>query len=292
VRATVLYNPNAGHGEISEEVVLTAVQAAGLKATLVSTKDKNVAETLAEPTDIIVAAGGDGTVARVIRHLPDRDIPIAILPLGGANNIARTFGIIGPWQMLPAGWKRAKKVSLDVGAARGPWGVHMLIEGIGVGAVARTIESGVDHRDPKKKMLLGRRTLRKLLRKEQPHGLRIWLDGKEMSDDALMFEALNIRYTGSSLKLAPKADPGDGLLDVLCVGERDRKTMLKWLETPHAQLPRSIKVRRGRKLKIEWQDVPLHLDDKLPDPPDSKKVVTVKLERDPVKILAPPGFKP
>jgi diacylglycerol kinase (ATP) len=292
VRATVLYNPNAGDGEISAEVVLTAVQAAGLKATLVSTKDKKFVETLAEPTDIVVAAGGDGTVARVIRHLPDRDIPIAILPLGGANNIARTFGIIGPWQRLPAGWSRAKKVSLDVGAARGPWGLHMLIEGIGVGPVARTIESGVDHRDPKKKMLLGRKTLRKMLQKEEPHGLRIWLDGKELSDETLMFEALNIRYTGSSLKLAPRADPGDGLLDILCINARDRRTMLKWLETPHAQLPKSIKIQRGRKLKIEWQDVPLHLDDKLPKPPDSKKVVTVKLERDPVKILAPPGFKP
>jgi diacylglycerol kinase family enzyme len=248
VRATILYNPNAGNGELSPELVLTAVQAAGMKATLVSTKDKKFVEILAEPTDIVVAAGGDGTVARAIRHLPDRDIPIAILPLGGANNIARTFGIIGPWQMLPAGWSRAKKVSLDVGAARGPWGLHMLIEGIGVGAVARTIESGVDHRDPKKKMLLGRKTLRKILQKEEPHGLRIWLDGKELSDDALMFEALNIRYTGSSLKLAPRADPGDGLLDVLCVNARDRKTMLKWLETPHAQLPKSIKIQRGRKL--------------------------------------------
>lgn len=288
----MLYNPSAGNGEISESNILTAVQAAGLKCSLVSTKDKDFAAVLAEPVDLVVAAGGDGTVARVARYLADRDIPIAILPLGGANNIARTFGIIGPWQRLPGTWKRAKKRPLNVGVARGPWGTQLFVEAIGLGAVARTIEQGKDSLDPAKKMRRGRKLIRKILSKETPLEAGVWLDGEALCDEGLIIEALNIRYTGSSLKLAPTADPGDGCLDVLCVGERERKAMLQWLETPHKPLPRTLKLRRGRKLKIEWKDAPLHLDDKLPEPPNSRKIVTVKLERDPLTVLAPPGFKP
>ena len=42
--------------------------------------------------DLIVAAGGDGTVATVATLASASSVPLAILPLGTANNVARTVG--------------------------------------------------------------------------------------------------------------------------------------------------------------------------------------------------------
>ena len=54
--------------------------------------------------DLVVAAGGDGTVATAARVLAGRKIPLAILPLGTANNIARSLNSDGPLDTLVASW--------------------------------------------------------------------------------------------------------------------------------------------------------------------------------------------
>jgi hypothetical protein len=69
-----------------------------------------------------VVVGRDGTVGRLVRGLKDRSIPIAILPTGTANNIARSLGIVGDPKDILAGIARAPIKSLDVGVAKGPWG--------------------------------------------------------------------------------------------------------------------------------------------------------------------------
>ena len=78
---------------------MKAARKAGLPTTYQSIKDKDFKAALGENWDLVLVAGGDGTVAKVARCLVDRDIahriPIAILPVGTANNIARSLGIEG-----------------------------------------------------------------------------------------------------------------------------------------------------------------------------------------------------
>ena len=47
------------------------------------------------PADLFIAAGGDGTVAEVIHEAAGTGVPVALLPIGTANNIARSLGIVG-----------------------------------------------------------------------------------------------------------------------------------------------------------------------------------------------------
>ena len=75
----------------------------------------------AAEVDCVAIAGGDGTVGKVLRALIDVDRPFTILPLGTANNMARSL-------KLPLGAgdtvccvDEAKEKRLDVGIARGPW---------------------------------------------------------------------------------------------------------------------------------------------------------------------------
>jgi len=52
--------------------------------------------------------------------------------------------------------------------------------------------------------------------------MTIRLDGKEMSGDYVLLEAMNVRYVGPNLDLVPRADINDGLLDVVLVGSGER----------------------------------------------------------------------
>src|SRR5690242_18538712 len=45
------------------------------------------------PGTAIVAAGGDGTVNTIVGAVAGRDVPLAILPLGTANDLARALGL-------------------------------------------------------------------------------------------------------------------------------------------------------------------------------------------------------
>jgi diacylglycerol kinase (ATP) len=103
---------------------------------------------------VVLVAGGDGTVAKVARCLVDRDaahrIPIAILPVGTANNIARSLGIEGEVGGLLSGLSNAKTRYLDVGLARGPWGERNFLEAVGCGSIAEAIA----HSGPKPPRIL------------------------------------------------------------------------------------------------------------------------------------------
>jgi diacylglycerol kinase family enzyme len=61
-----------------------------------------------------------------------RDVPVAVLPTGTANNIARSLGLLKrPFEELVDGWREARRVRLDVGIASGPWGQRYFVEGLG-----------------------------------------------------------------------------------------------------------------------------------------------------------------
>ena len=88
MRALLVHNPKAGSGRPSGDELLAALDAAGFSTTYCSTKTGDVDQALAQPADIVIVAGGDGTVAKIARSLNDRKTLVAILPFGTANNIA------------------------------------------------------------------------------------------------------------------------------------------------------------------------------------------------------------
>src|SRR4030095_14033408 len=97
--------------------------------------------------DIVAVAGGDGTVGKLARCLIGSRTPIAVLPMGKANNVAKMLGLTGrPLEDLIKEWKSARCVNFDAGVASGPWGSQCFIEGFGVGLFAETI-SRLDGRE-------------------------------------------------------------------------------------------------------------------------------------------------
>ena len=221
---------------------------------------------------MVAVAGGDGTVGKVARELIGSRIPIAVLPMGTANNIGNMLGIAGtPLPELIKGWKTARGVNFDAGLAKGPWGSQYFIEGFGVGLFAETMSRLDERKDPdlassdnpEKVIPTVVSILNEQLKKFPSKDMIVQLDGKDVSGDYVLLEALNIRYIGPNLDLVPQADINDGFLDVVFITERQRAKLKEYLSNrinrKHARA--NLTVRRGQHLQIEWQNSPIHIDD-------------------------------
>ena len=288
MRVTLIHNPGAGEGQIDAKKLRKLIKAAGYKVRYHSTREGKLSDVLKKTADIVAVAGGDGTVSRVARRMAGRGTPIAVLPLGTANNVARSLGLTEvPVEQNIASWERAPRLRFDTARAKGPWGRRRFVEGLGIGLFAWTMPHASDSKalakieDPEKavahvlKMLLDR------LDHFKPHELKASLDGKDLSGKYVMFEAMNLQYIGPNLHLAPRVAPGDGLLHVVTVREADRDKLRRYLErwqkgkTPVVKLP----THKGKHLKIARGDYQVHIDDRLwPDPRKKKKALATDIE--------------
>jgi len=269
VRATLIHNPSAGAGDRDTADLVRRLERVGFATTAWRGDPESLAGCLADPGDLVVVAGGDGTVATIARRLAGTGVPMAVLPLGSANNIARSLGLVGGPEHLIAALPRAARRVLDVGLARGPWGEHRFLESAGIGLFARMLavmERSPDldeaaKRDPGFEPAL--HVLRELLAHPVEPAWRVRLDGREIPGPLLLLEAMNMRFVGPHLHLAPGADPGDGLLDVVVARTDRRAALAEYLAhrlEGEATLP-GLEVVRGRRIEIAGGEREIHFDD-------------------------------
>jgi diacylglycerol kinase family enzyme len=271
---TLIHNPGAGkQGRTNAEQLVELLEDAGHQVRYQSSKDDGWKKALKQPADLVAVAGGDGTVARVARRMARRGIPVAALPSGTANNISRSLGLVErPFEELVRGWPEARRVKLDVGLAKGPWGERYFVEGIGTGLFARLLASGSGERvkkaktkTPKEKVDNALRRLKARAQRMKPIEVRASLDGSDISGRYLLFEAVTIPYVGPNLFLAPDSKPGDGHFDVVLVREAERARLVTYLESwqDNRQRLAVLPSHRGQRLALEWTGFEMHLDDKL-----------------------------
>lgn len=298
MRVTLIHNPGAGRRAMSETALKKVLRNAGHEVRYQSAKEKGWKKALKKPADLVVVAGGDGTVARVTRRMAGRDTPIALLPGGTANNIARTLGQVErPYEELIAGWPTARRMKLDVGTLSGPWGERHFVEGVGAGVFANLLtrdDGGKRIKKQKNPVERGMQRVREEVERGEPIEVAARLDGEDISGRYLMLEAVNLRYVGPNLHLAADSSPGDGELDVVLVTEEERERLLYYLD--HWQENRErlavLPTRRGSRLQIEWTGYPLHVDDKLKPKPDAEPnemagLVEARLDGTGVRFLVP-----
>jgi diacylglycerol kinase family enzyme len=301
MKVTLIYNPTAGDDSRPTAGQLAAlIKEAGYEVRVQSTHDEGWSKVLKKKARLVAVAGGDGTVGKVARRLIDSSMPIAVLPMGTANNISKSLGIGGHplWQLI-RGWKRAKETRFDAGIASGPWGSRYFIEGVGVGLLAQTMPAMGENKTMEhlpggeERVTYALQCLRDTLEESKPMKVNALLDGKDISGKYLLFEAMNKRFIGPNLFLAPHTNPGDGMLDIVFVGEKDRKKLARYLAKwqEGQPWPSDLGVGRGKHLQIEWTGFPLHLDDKVwpkngrrPKPPD---MIEIEMQRKALRFLVP-----
>jgi diacylglycerol kinase family enzyme len=160
---------------------------------------------------------------------------------------------------------------MDLGVVRASWGREYFVESMGGGLLARLISRGKEEVDAnpavpaEDEIAHALQLLGHLLGSSSPHRWCLTLDDRDLTGEYLLVEAMNIPFIGPNLPLAPEADPGDGLLDVVTISEHERERFAACVArrlNGEARLP-GLTVHRGRRLRMIPADCELHLDDDL-----------------------------
>jgi diacylglycerol kinase family enzyme len=265
----ILYNQDAGRG-VSRDALREIVERAGHSVLDIVSTDWSK-HPPGRHADLLVAAGGDGTVATAVEMAATSALPIAILPLGTANNIATTLGLTGrSCGQLVASWNDARRVRFDLGHAQAASRQWLMIEGAGTGLIPAGIaamerskaDAGVADDNPAAKLAAALRTFEETLERLEPHRSSVTINGRTIHGEFLMVEVLNIRSIGPNLVVSSTADPSDGLFDVI-VADRDHRDDLheyiaSTMQDRQGEL--TLPLYRARQVTIDACE-DLHIDD-------------------------------
>ena len=304
MKVTLVQNSDAGDQRHSTKRILGALADAGHDAKHIGSK-KGLRKALERSADLIVVAGGDGSVKRVSVILADGDVPMAILPIGTANNIAKSLGIMGSIEELVAGWDLARTRRLSVGTVSASFGAEHFVEAVGVGALTELVTRGAEEIDRNTAGLTGHaidralHLLRRIVEDRPPASRRLSLDGEDLSGEYLLVEVMNTPMLGPNLPLAPNANPGDDRLELVTVSEAERGVLVDYLQARLAggAAPPALTVRQGKRVTMHASERELRVDDGpwQPDRPVGAEAlrahrgqaeVTVALDDTAVHVLA------
>jgi diacylglycerol kinase (ATP) len=300
MRVTLIHHPGAGDDDHAGHALRSLLERAGHEVTYRSLEQPEWREALADPGDLVVVAGGDGSVGKVFKEVATKDVPVTLLPFGSANNIARTIGIAerDP-EALVAGWERGDRRRFDLGRATAPWGEELFAESVGGGIFGEVLgrAARVDNEelevDREEKVDLGLELMREVVEELPVARWRVEVDGDDRSGDLLAVEVMNTGELGPNFALAPGADFGDGLLDVVLIGETERSALLGYFSERLRDLdpaPPDLPCRRGRRVVLRPPDeTRLHVDDALwPDNEASRAGGEIVVEPGPALTLLVP----
>jgi len=129
-RVLVVANPSTRADVESIFNLLRETAPPGIKLDLRVTKAAghatDIVEKRAPGAAMVIAVGGDGTVAEVVRHLDHGRIPLGIIPAGSTNIVARELGL--PTELRKAAeliWGKHRRRRIDAGSANGEIFLHM-----------------------------------------------------------------------------------------------------------------------------------------------------------------------
>ncbi len=257
----VICNPASGGGAY-EPAFLRAVLR-DLKPDWVVTKALGDAREAAREWrgGLLVVAGGDGTVNEVVNGLGTAgfpgDVTLALLPTGTGNDLAATLNV-------PADPKRAAEViragrmrTLDAARIRSRGVGEVLFANVAVGGAGARASEAADDETFKgrwRKLSYLRASL-EVARSLETYEARLTVDGIQHRVRAANLVVGNCRYAGGGWPAAPRANPEDGLLDLVVIEDMGLSEMLtltpRALTRANYQESEGVFFARGKDLRIE-----------------------------------------
>jgi diacylglycerol kinase (ATP) len=219
-RARLIYNPSSGREEMKKRLpeILQRLERGGLETSTHATIGEGdatlaAADAVERGFDLIIAAGGDGTLNEVVNGMAEKSHrpPLGILPLGTTNDFARALNIPRNLEQACDLIVRQYTQDIDVGKVNNRYFINIL----GGGSMTE-----LTYEVPSKlKTMIGQlayymKGIEKLPRL-RPIELFIKSDELELHEEVMLFLISNSNSVAGFEKLSPDASMNDGLFDVL-----------------------------------------------------------------------------
>ncbi len=219
-RARIIYNPTSGREVFKRELaeVLKRFEQAGYETSTHATTCEGDGVQAAryaveQKFDLIIAAGGDGTVNEVVQGIAEQDYrpQLAIIPVGTTNDFARALGIPREIQKAVDVILEHNVRSLDIGKVNDQYFMNIA----GGGKLTE-----LTYEVPSKlKTMLGQLAYYlkgiEMLPSLKPTKVKIEYDGKVLEEEIMLFLVSNTNSVGGFEKLAPAAKMDDGYFDLV-----------------------------------------------------------------------------
>jgi diacylglycerol kinase family enzyme len=300
VRVLVLYNPNAGRGRGQRvaESVSAMLERRGLTADLLATV-KEPPETFRQRltqaltgTDLLIVAGGDGTLHSTLPSLVGSAVPVYHLAMGTENLFARQFGMDRHPQTLERALDRSKVLEVDLGVVSiaGTEVPFVLMCSLGPDAsVIRRLDEA--RNGPISHLSYVRPILAELLDPCLPR-VTIEVDGRRVVDaQSGMVVIANSRQYALRIDPAYKASMTDGLLDAVFFPCKGRLCALAAVIRSRLRSHgKSTVYNVGRSVTVLAEDhrpVAVEVDGECQRPPEGRLDLRADIRPKALKVLSP-----
>lgn len=217
-RALLLVNRLSRSGDADLSAAVGCLRAAGLDVTPFATERPQDIPTLIRAhrcrVDLVIVGGGDGSMNAAAAAVLEIGVPMAVLPLGTANDLARTLGIPSALEEACAVAANGLRHRIDLGEVNGKHFFNVASIGLSV-AVARMIDAETKRRWGAAGYAL---TVVKALREHRPFRVRIRCDGRFLQLRSIQIAVGNGRHYGGGLTVASDAAIDDYMLDLYSIG--------------------------------------------------------------------------
>lgn len=265
----MLVNAAAGRGRAGRAVgdVLTALGDAGVAPRLLAAGNRDDAErqaaaAVADGVAAVAALGGDGAAHAALQAVARTGTPVGLLPAGTGNDLALALGVPAD----PAVAARAVAEDLLAGAVRSVdaartgdrWWSTVLCCGF---------DSAVTDRANRLRWPRGPRrydvAILAELARLRPREVSLTVDGEGSQLEVTLIAVANTPFYGGGMRIAPDADPADGLLEVVVVGPVSRRELVRTKPRltagTHVDHP-AVTVLRGREVALHGAALSTYAD--------------------------------
>src|ERR687894_2987322 len=237
---------------------------------------------------LLILGGGDGSVSSVVDFLAHHDVTLGLLPLGTANDFARTLGIPSDVEKACETIARGKVVDVDLGLAGDNYYVNVASVGLSVEAT-RALSPWMKKRVGP--LAYPAAAIQAFL-KHEPFSARLTFpdgDREPVSYDRLLQVAVgNGRFYGGGMVVSPESGIDDRRLDVYAIElgrHRDLVGVARYLKTGDFIRNESVGHYQTERVRLETEpDLAVNIDGEVV----SRTPQDFSVVRNALKVLVPP----
>jgi diacylglycerol kinase (ATP) len=212
---------------------------------------------------VLILGGGDGSVSSVVDFLAHRDVTLGLLPLGTANDFARTLEIPGDIEQACQTIAHGKVVDVDLGLARDNYYVNVASTGLSV-----KVTQALSSRLKKIGALAYPMAAIRAFFEHEPFSARLTFpdgDQEPVEYGRLLHLAVgNGRFYGGGIVVAPEASIDDRRLDVLAIELGRPRTLLgvaRYLKSADFIRMEGVHHHRTERVRLETDpELPINID--------------------------------